>query len=340
MIKSPKPSRFFTNDLMDKYRQTADFEADTWVQAYFEEVQITGLRELFKWLSSSDLSWNTQADKVKAFFQEHHTIPLLANSQQMQRGLAFAQANQEDIALLLGCLSLPYCYAGADGARVLWMSERIRKDTRKRLEETGEFVFGVLNPQEWEVFFTKTISQYHLPNALIRIIKVRLMHAVIRFFTIHYQTWRSDLWGKPVNQEDMAGTNLAFSYMVLVGMRKNGNPPSDEDAEAYLHLWNVINNWMGVSQDLLPQNTREAFVLSKIIAKRQFKRSEEGIGLTKALIEALESFIENPLLKSVPTAFMRFLLGDDTANLLEVPALPFQKRLVQFIPVKQLFPKR
>jgi hypothetical protein len=85
----------------------------------------------------------------------------------------------------------------------------------KRLEETGNFVFGVLNPKQWKS------SEAGIPIAMLRILKVRLMHASIRFFTLYHQTWDTKALGLPVNQEDMAGTNLAFSYIVIVGMRKN-----------------------------------------------------------------------------------------------------------------------
>ena len=100
---------------------------------------------------------------------------------------------------MLACLALPYCYAGADGAKVLAKSQRIQNDTLKRLEETGEFIFTVMQEKNW-----------HNGKAFRKILKVRLMHAAIRFFSEFHGTWNT-AWGKPVNQEDMAGTNGAFS---------------------------------------------------------------------------------------------------------------------------------
>ena len=41
--------------------------------------------------------------------------------------------------------------------------------------------------------------------------------------------WKPELWGVPVNQEDMMATLLAFSYNVLVGSEMVlGRPLSDE----------------------------------------------------------------------------------------------------------------
>ncbi len=326
-----KSTRYFSNQMLEDSRQQGDQLADNCIQLVFEQVGITGLRTFFQWLVKEDFDWKNQLDFVQKYFQENAIFPSFYQEREFQRGLDFAQKHQADIALMLGCLSLPYCYAGADGARVLWMSERIGKDTRKRLEETGSFVFGVLNPKQWKM------SEAGIPIAMLRILKVRLMHASIRFFTLHHQTWNAKDWGLPVNQEDMAGTNLAFSYIVIVGMRKNNLSFTDQEAEAYLHTWNVINAMMGVEIGLLPQNLREAFVLAKAIAKRQFRTSEEGVGLTKSLLKALEEFIENPLLKTIPSAFMRHLLGKEVADLLQIPNNPLEERLVPFIPVKSVF---
>jgi hypothetical protein len=226
---------------------------------------------------------------------------------------------------MLACYSLPYCYAGADGAKVLAMSQRIQTDTLKRLEETGEFIQIITQEKNWKN-----------GEAFRKILKVRLMHAAIRFFTEYHGTWNL-AWGKPVNQEDMAGTNGAFSYIVIRGMRKMGTEPEEADSEAYLHFWNVVSVIMGIDKQLIPNNLREAFVMDKVIAKRQFRPSDEGKLLTKALLDTMGKFIENPLLKSFPAAQMRFLMGDKVADILGIPAVTFEKKLVGLIPNSIMF---
>jgi ER-bound oxygenase mpaB/B'/Rubber oxygenase, catalytic domain len=336
-MKNIKPSRSFSDTLLNQTRQEGDKLADDVINLVYFKMGIKGLREFFKWTGQTiDNTFETEpelTEKLQDFFAKTSKIPSFLDPEKIKKGLTFAQKNQEQIGLMLGCLSLPYCYAGANGAKVLWMSERIKNDTRKRLEETGEFVFGVMNPKEWNNDFMGS------KNLILRIQKIRLMHACIRFFTTHYGTWNAAEWGKPVNQEDMAGTNLAFSYVVIKGMRTNGKTLTDEETEAYLHLWAVIGFWSGVSEKIIPQNLREAFLLDKAIARRQFKASEEGIGLTKALIKTLEEFVpnDNPIIKSIPTAFMRFLLGDTIADLLEVPQLRLEKQFIRMIPTDLIF---
>jgi hypothetical protein len=51
----------------------------------------------------------------------------------------------------------------------------------------------------------------------------------------------------------------------------------------------------------------------------------------------MEKFIENPLLKSFPAAQMRFLMGDEVSDMLGIPAVSFEKKLVGLIPNSIMF---
>jgi hypothetical protein len=322
-MKAIKQTRQFPNELMDKLRQTGDPLADDVIQRLHETEGIAGVRSMFGWLNSSE---STSSFKViNEFIEQNNALPDFADKKLMQQGMKFFQKNQNQIGLMLACYSLPYCYAGADGAKVLAMSQRIQTDTLKRLEETGEFVQIITQEKNWTN-----------GDAIRKILKVRLMHAAIRFFTEYHGTWNL-AWGKPVNQEDMAGTNGAFSYIVIRGIRKMGTEPDESDSEAYLHFWNVVSVIMGIDKQLIPNNLREAFVMDKVIAKRQFRPSEEGKLLTKALLDTMGKFIENPLLKSFPAAQMRFLMGDKVSDMLGIPAVSFEKKLVGLIPNSIMF---
>ena len=322
-MKTIKPTRQFPNDMMDKFRQMGDPEADKVIADLFKSDGITGVREMFMWLNTSESA--SSFGIINDFIENNQSLPDIADKKLMQKGMKFFAKNQTAVGIMLACYSLPYCYAGADGAKVLAMSQRIQTDTLKRLQETGEFLEIVTKEENWKN-----------GEAVRKILKVRLMHAAIRFFTEHHGTWNL-AWGKPVNQEDMAGTNGAFSYIVIRGMRKSGEAPNEADAEAYLHLWNVISVIMGVDKALIPNNLREAFTMDKAIAKRQFRPSEEGKALTKALLNTIESFVENPLLKPFPAAQMRYLMGDSVADILGIPKVTFEKKFMPFIPTSILF---
>jgi hypothetical protein len=149
--------------------------------------------------------------------------------------------------------------------------------------------------------------------------KVRLIHAAIRYHVNRSGQWQ-DVWGVPVNQEDMVGTHLSLSYIVLDGLSKLGFYYSQEEAEAYLHLWNVIGAMLGIDEDMLPKSMKAAYWLEKRIRERHFRQSEAGIGLTKALLDCITEAAPVSLAKDFLPAYMRFLIGDKVADLLAVPA--------------------
>lgn len=62
----------------------------------------------------------------------------------------WANSYLPEILHLLGFYSLPYCYAAADGAKVLVKSEKILHNTPKRLSDTAGFVLDVLDKGAFE----------------------------------------------------------------------------------------------------------------------------------------------------------------------------------------------
>lgn len=322
------PTRTFDNALLTSYRQVGDAPADAVVEQLAADGGRAALGEFMRFLGNTELlSVDAQPAVVQAFFETHNRLPSFADRERMAKGMDFFWRYNDRIALILGCYSLPYCYAAADGAQVLWLSQRIKNDTYKRLEETGEFVYGIMQERDWR----------NGRNGL-RILKIRLMHAVIRYFTKHAETWNS-AWGLPINQEDMAGTNLAFSYIVIRGLRKLGAYSEDRYETDFLHFWSVAGALLGVEETLLPLNLREAFHLDRMIFQRQCKASEAGIGLTKALTKVLQQQAPQPALRDFPLAQMRFLLGKEVADLLSVPQVPLEEGIIKFTSQVPFFQK-
>jgi hypothetical protein len=115
----------------------------------------------------------------------------------------------------------------------------------------------------------------------------------------------------------MAGTNLAIAWKGVRGERKMGVQLTYEEATDYMHLWNVTGFIMGIDKRLLPDTGKEAFLLDKMISTRQFESSEAGKALTASLLKYTAQQAGGPVAKLAP-AYMRFLLGDEIADLLGI----------------------
>ncbi|MFT5617555.1 MAG: hypothetical protein ACI85I_000778 [Arenicella sp.] len=307
---------------LQKFRQVGDDLADKLIaQIYADKENSSKIRQLMSVSMRNDEPIPADLpDYVHEYFRESAKLPNWANLKQMERGAKFFEANAQEVMALLGYYSLPYCYAAANGAKVLWMSERIQKDTLKRLTETGQFVFDV-----------SEVSAFNSEGFAIRSIqKVRLIHAAIRYHVQKTGSWDSEVNGLPVNQEDMAGTNLAFSLITLRGMRKIGKRISAIDSEAFLHLWNVISYMLGVDEQLVPKSGNEAYLLEKAIAERNIRPSEEGKLLTQSLLNGFSADPPVPFPKGYHESFMRFLMGNEVADILEIPDSNWTSKLVTF----------
>ncbi len=310
-----KPARVFSDTFLTTARQQGDAPADAVIDALVATEGRAGVGLFTRWLAQTDSAeGDSQPTVVQNFFFNQGQLPTWADVDQMRQGMAFFAQHQGSIGLLLGLYSLPYTYLGADGAQVLWLTERIKTDTARRLQETGEWVFGVMNPAEWKT-----------GQAITRTLKIRLIHAAARWFARQSGRWQAE-WGVPVNQEDMAATNLSFSYVVIRGLRQVGIATTEAEEEAFLHHFNVVCSVLGVTDALIPQNLREAFGLERAIVRRQFRPSAAGQGLANALLDAIAKQAETTLgydaARSIAASQMRFFLGQSFADALAIPDVP------------------
>jgi hypothetical protein len=303
---------------LSKYRALGDKEADEIINQIVDQNGISSLRQLMSFLSDyQNLSFENQSPILQLFLSGNASLPVFYDKKKLIRSTDFYRGNQQNIALILGLYSLPYCYLGADGAKVLYMSERIKNDTYRRLTETGSFLKAVMNYDNWKSERIFSIC-----------LKVRLLHATIRYFTLHSKQWNL-AWGYPINQEDMLGTNLAFSLVVLRGMEKLGYSVDKTYEDAYINTWNVIGFLLGIKQEIMPENYLEAVKIDKQIAERQFRQSVEGQELTNSLIQVVRSFAPSEITANLLQSQSRILLGEKYAKMLGIAETNFPNALLK-----------
>jgi mpaB/rubber oxygenase-like protein len=125
-------------------------------------------------------------------------------------------------------------------------------------------------------------------------------------------------WGVPINQEDLAGTLLTFSWTVIGGLSALGVPVTEDEAEAYLHAWKVVGTMLGLREELLPDDCADADALSNRIRERQRKPSPEGREMTSALLDMLKESLPGRIVPGFGPSMIRHFIGD-AADELGVP---------------------
>jgi hypothetical protein len=296
----------YQNTHLDDLRQIQDSPADQAVSILIQNPELISLINSWTEIPAS-LPKDFPAP-LQHFFLFYQEVSQKVPADILKKGQDLFNQKGDLYLAMLGFYSLPYCYAFADGAQVLVRSKRILESIGERLGETGSFVLEIFRPG---AFITS--QEGYLVCA-----KVRLIHAFSRFFVEKYAgDWNPD-FGKPINQEDMIGTNLAFSLIVLRGWRKLGFRVSPEDTTLIMQYWNWVGELMGITTDFWPDNSKEAFELEKLIRKRHLKESEAGRKLIGALKKYYQSIIPDQILSSQTESILSFFLGKEASKALDL----------------------
>ncbi len=302
-----KPYTMLTYDKLPELRLQGDAPVDRVVSQYMQAGKASELYSLLQSLEHNRTLDNALSTFGFSGLLPYPAVPAWADADKMNAGRAVFQQFGLEIMTLLGVLSLPYCYAAAEGARVLWLAEKMRNQPGKRLLDTATFVHQVLDA---DAFAPQG-------QGLAAIMKVRLTHALVRFYVSSNAEYT--LASVPVNQEDLLGTNLAFSSIVIKGLIKMGIALSSSEKEGFMHLWNVIGHLGGIDENILPGTLTEALHLEHIIAKHQFGPSEEGRALTSLLIEHFQKTLPSAAIRNLIAPQMRYFLGDKVSEIIGLP---------------------
>lgn len=197
--------------------------------------------------------------------------------------------------------ALPYTYMAEKPANVLKMTKLLIEQPERRIFETAQFVFDVMEEKWWEPD----------KRGLLTALKVRIMHASMRHLLLSGSDgsqWNND-WGKPISQEDLVATNHVFSLEFFKGMKLLGDELTAEEQEAWFHTWITIGKIMGIQQDLVCKNVDEAWELQHMIYEHLFNDpTEAGIPLAKALVGLMVHF---HLPEELTLLMMKKMLEDD-----------------------------
>jgi len=304
----------WTDALLDRMRELGDPVADAPVAAVLERGDVDAVNAIMHTLVRTDQPVPDQLpDDIGAYLAETLPLPEWADMRKIKRAQQLFETWGLQIAICLFCASLPSSYAAADGVKVLYLTARLDTDARRRVMETGQFLIDVLT--------VGGLDENGKGRRTIQ--RVRLMHAAVRHLIKARNEQQPGLWdpnwGTPINQEDLAGTLLAFSYVVADPMRRLGVRVPAKDADAYLHLWNVIGHLLGVRDELLVRGISDAAALVDAIRRRQFRASPEGQDMTDALLNLLDEMTPFHRFDDTIPPLIRHLIGDETSDLLLVP---------------------
>ena len=161
-----------------------------------------------------------------------------------------------EICTALFAASLPSAYAGWQGVAVLARASQLadQRTVARRIGETGQMLLDITQPGALE----RGGVGYQ------RIVEVRMLHAAVRGVLLGKDapggSWPAAN-GVPVNQEDLLATLMTFTVIIFRALDRMGIDVTLDDQKAYLHLWAVVGDLLGITEarllDSQPQDMED-----------------------------------------------------------------------------------
>ncbi|MEV6396207.1 oxygenase MpaB family protein [Streptomyces sp. NPDC051907] len=303
----------YTKASMDALRQCGDELADATVATLFERGEVGTFNTLMRYVSTAGAPLPDGLPEVaREYLHETSAPPSWVDWGEMEKARLFFIDNNVHISTALSFASMPACYVIPHVARLLSATHSLQYPS-KRMAETGQFTVYLMQPGAFEA------GSRFIPAAQ----KVRLLHASIRHHLGREDRWDVGRLGTPICQEDMIGGQLLFSLLVLDSLHRLNIHMSIDGAEAYFYAWRVVGAMLGVDQDHVPKDLEQARQFFDLYMTRHMGPSEEGVNLTRQLIDLYEEVVPGTFFDPVVGALIRYLVGDTCADWLQVPRSPW-----------------
>ena len=189
--------------------------------------------------------------ELQLFFDAVTTPPAWFDPQKIETAIQFTHRLGSNSTFILRDLALMTGYQYPGFNQPLIQTGALSKYAGKRLAETHKWWLDINKENSFDRFndgFTSTIF-------------VRFIHALVRYQLNQSKAWDTETWGMPINQFDQALTNIAFSGVLLLGVRGLGIFPSKTEVDAILHFWKYAGWLMGVEPQWLIDKEAEGWKL-------------------------------------------------------------------------------
>src|SRR5690348_6171136 len=182
-------------------------------------------------------------EPLREFFAQIEDTPdwvdqdkLRVGARALRRGGADGMYIARDVSLLGG-----YQFSGFN--KTLLRTGALEKGSNQRFAETMQWAMDVIADGGLVPFGIGYRST----------LRVRLIHAFVRRHVAVMPDWRSDEWGLPVNQTDMAATLVGALVAPPAGAMGMGILPAPGDLDAIAHLTRYVGWLIGVQDEWLPR---------------------------------------------------------------------------------------
>ena len=260
-------------------------------------------------------------ESVNRLFLQMREVPAWFNPNLANKGARLCMRTGTNALIVLRDFTLMGGYDYAFLNKPLIFTGALKKGAVKRLKDTLEFWIGVTRENALEV----GSDAYQL------IVRTRLMHSYARLnIQQHVKNWDFERWGSPLNSWDMIATYIGFSLTFILGLRKLGVKVSAAEEDSIFHLWKYVGYLIGIPEEYIPNNAREATEQFYLWSAVQAPADEDSVLLATSLLDenlttpVYETMRERKRLKYLHTCCVWFLVDKEVNLRLGIPDVPFK----------------
>ena len=299
---------------LDSMREIGDPVTDPMIAEVLASEGEIGLIKLNDFLQTWEAPINDDVSPiVREFLEAPVVYPEWVDHDLINQASELFKDHGPQMLLILMMKSLPQYMANPIMAATFATIDLSSRGTVARfIVEVCQLIIDVLTFGNLKTEPTKA-------NGIITLQKLRLHHSIIRHWIVSSDTLNWDpAMGVPINQEDFAGSVVAFTIYDLEGFEKVNLTLTQEEKESTLHIWKVMGFLLGMDERFQPADMAEAQVLLETISKRLYKHSSHGVDMMAELLKVIRGFIPRPF-KGIPLLLMRYLMAPPFIKILEVP---------------------
>lgn len=264
------------DDLVPLYMQVDDL-GDALIEEHFIPNGFAGgmgiIHQLIEQYPNVDR--NSLSETTKIFLEQVFHVPDFLDEELLLAGAQFCNRTGTSGLSTLRNYCLMGGYESSAINKPLIFTGALKKGAVKRLTDTVEFWVNVTEQNGLSI---KSKGFYDA-------VTTRLIHSFSRKMIEKQPEWKSEHWGRPLNQWDMLATNLGFSIAFIDGLTKLGIQPSDKERSGVLHVWKYIGYLMGIPVDLLPDTVEQAVKQLYLWSVTQKGADEDSVALAHSLYE-------------------------------------------------------
>ena len=156
------------------------------------------------------------------------------------------------------------------------------------------------------------------------VLKVRMLHSHVRLRLLQSPKFDTEIYGIPINQEDLLATLGAFSVACIWSMERMGIYIAREDKEAYIAAWKYIGYYMGIQPVYLERFYKDYHAAEKHLCSSITHLLEPELGKPSGMLplQLLNGISNRPLYGhsiQYHAELSRLLIGDKLADVFQLP---------------------